>query len=440
MMPRELPGERTLFGIVVFCVFSSKIILSSSDINSAAGVRIDDFLILWSGLFLFRNGYLGKIRISRPIKFYLFFVAVNLFSAIWNGFSGRVPMLTSLLFSVRMLEYLVFYYIGNVMAKNRRSFERPLHWYIVMLAVVVPLQMLGVLPTTGNFAGSLQRAIGNTNGPYELAAVSAFLVCYLGYIYRERMKTACSLGFLLLTASRITLIGVLLSGTLWLFRRTQSKKKLLMAFGGAVVSVALLIAAIPVVSGLSPQDLTIIRRLTSSNPAEMQSKFQLLYSLAPVAVDSDQYKRNTLDPSNSNAHNDSSLNGDVSGAIRMYRWTCLIKSTLDNWDSTWIGMGPSFASTAVDGYYTRTFTESGLIGLTSFLAFALVVLRDKQPGCWAFRQYALVMFVTCMFIDIFVSYKPMLFFWLWHGMNNYWAENPEIVSPGLAAERAELKA
>ncbi len=86
-------------------------------------------------------------------------------------------------------------------------------------------------------------------------------------------------------------------------------------------------------------------------------------------------------------------------------------------DSVVIGLGPSFASTAVDGYYTRVFTETGFAGGLVFLASMLSFWQRRSRRQWAFREFIIIMLVSGCFIDIFTAYKPMILLWLWHGLN-----------------------
>jgi hypothetical protein len=124
---------------------------------------------------------------------------------------------------------------------------------------------------------------------------------------------------------------------------------------------------------------------------------------------------------------------DVSSFIRVFRWTSLVRSTLAHVDSCIIGLGPSFGSAAVDGYYVRVFIETGIVGLILFFRFAKALLGDQNSGLWSFREYVFILLITACFIDIFTSYKAMILLWLWHGMNQY------RVAEGADANRLELR-
>jgi hypothetical protein len=132
--------------------------------------------------------------------------------------------------------------------------------------------------------------------------------------------------------------------------------------------------------------------------------------------------------------------------VRAFRWLTLIKSVLMHFDSILIGMGPSFGSAAVDGYYVRVFIESGLIGLVAFFAFLRSLTKSRSDQSGAFREFVIVLIVTASFIDIFASYKTMLFLWLWNGMNEFDRTNrvrlrltPSFAAGAKTYRKSELK-
>ena len=75
---------------------------------------------------------------------------------------------------------------------------------------------------------------------------------------------------------------------------------------------------------------------------------------------------------------------------------------------TLIGLGPGWGGVAVDGSYVRVFGEGGLLGLVAFLYLCGVLLR-RFVG--SIRYYVIALLVTGLFIDIFVSLKPMMLLW-----------------------------
>lgn len=402
--------DRFLLAVVVFCLFSFKIILLPI---GEAGIRADDLLIFSAFVWLVFSGRFHRVRFSKAFQAYFVFQLVGIISALWNGVLGRVGMVYSLVFVVRQFEYLVFFCFGFCLAGKSQQLSRAFLIYAVVLAVVVPGQMLGIVPVPGDFGSS--RASGNTNGPYELAAVAAFLMCYLGYGQRQKLSGFLAFLFIVLSAARITFIGAIVS----LLRRLllSSRKRLVpkVALLATMCIGALVIVFLPRVIELSsPSDspLLLTSRLATSSYSLIDLK--AVYDAAPVYRTSQDYVDDMFDDALNLATESS---GDVSGMIRAYRWTTLLKTTLSNLDSIIVGVGPSFGTAAVDGYFVRVFVETGFLGLATFAFFLWALFKGNFASQWSFREYVLILTVTACFIDIFVSYKPMLLLWLWHGMN-----------------------
>jgi hypothetical protein len=102
---------------------------------------------------------------------------------------------------------------------------------------------------------------------------------------------------------------------------------------------------------------------------------------------------------------------DASSVIRYTRWQIELKAWGDDPTAIAWGLGPSFGGAATDGYYVRLLVGQGVIG---FILFCILMkrvwrLRDAFPGM---KQYIIALAITGIFIDVFVSYRPMLLLWL----------------------------
>ena len=411
-------ADNYLYAITLWCIFSFKLILVGL---GESGIRTDDILILVAFLILLFRGEFRSSVIprSRPFNLYLVFVLINFLSALWNSIAGRIFVVTSFLYATRLLQYMIFYYLGAVIAKSGRTLKKPLIAYFIFLMILVPLQMLGLAPTFGSFAGATSRAVGNTNGPYELAAVAGFLLCFLFYSYRGWLQAVGTMLLILLSASRATAVAAVLSLIKVFSKRASVPLRSIALFSTAFLAVALsfLIWSFPI--DPSRSDVVLVSRLSSLTSTNIANMIGKVYANAPIYDSATSYQAGAFMDAVDVAEYSEGQSGEVSGAIRAFRWTTLIKSTLAHADSVLIGLGPSFGSAAVDGYFVRVFVETGVIGMVSFLVFAFVLLRDTGRTCWQLREYAIILFLTGSFIDICVSYKPMLFLWLWHGMSQF---------------------
>ena len=394
---------------VVWCIFSFKILFVRV---GEAGLRPDDLLILASFAALLLAGRVRQTPVSIPLRLYLLYVGVEVISAVWNASQGRVELAYSLVFVLRLLEYVAFYFIGHWLARSEFSLTRVATYYLYTLCFVVPLQMLSLLPVPGVFGPG--RASGNTNGPYELAVVCGFLLCYVAYRKRSVLVGIACVTLILLTASRITLIASVLSLLHFALSRTQSLSKAkLITLTSALCFLG---GGLYLLSSVGQVHVGAFDRLENSSSLGIEDA-RSIYDAAPIAENASKYMEGSFQ--DFNGLDTANFDGDMSGLIRFTRWLTLLKTTFAHVDSIIIGLGPSFGSAAVDGYYTRCFVETGALGLLAFLAFLGALLFSTRGTTWYFRDYIVIVMVSAIFIDTFLSYKSMLFLWLWHGVNQY---------------------
>jgi hypothetical protein len=411
---QKLTTANVLLFILFWCVFSFKFQLGGV---AEAGFRPDDLLIAVAFLVLLLKGAFTTTALSRPFKLYSLFAGVSVVSSLINGYAGRVATLYSILFDVRLIEYMLFYFIGYYLYQynRQRSVTRMMVFYLYLMLIIVPLQMVRIVPVVTGF-GYL-RAVGNTNGPYEFAAVASFLLCYLGYRKNSFFKGFTSSILVFASASRVTSVGVVISLYSYLFRRSRKSLQASVFAGAALlITVSGLVLLETNTEFLADSDISLFTRLGSVASSNTVSDFIELYPTAPTYTDSTSYLLGTFEHS-CDFNNCLEGQGDVSAKIRVFRWTALIKSTVSSGEAMVIGLGPSFASAAVDGYYVRVFTETGLIGLAIFFYFLASFWMRAAKEQWPFREFILIMIISGCFIDIFTSYKPMILLWLWHGMN-----------------------
>ena len=385
------------------------------------GVRVDDFAIV--GLFLLVASEIKIKDITHPlIRAYLIFVLYSGCVAVYNGIAGRVDLAISLLFALRLLEYLVFFFVGLVIF--RRGLDKYvwliLRVYVFYLIIIIPLQIIGIIPVISGFSNT--RAIGNTNGPYELAAIAAGLS--LLFLYSRRIALFwISIVICLAAAARITSVCLVLI-ILWNFRFFLLQQG---RFWGdlnkaTLVLIALIIAT-PIaltrlsldfgVSGSGGDVVSLIDRLAEVSPTEFVEQLAENYDSAITYQTAKDYQNSAFEDAIAAARDQGG--GDVSGLIRTYRWGTLLRATFSTPLGAAFGLGPSFGTSAVDGYYVRLICETGLIGLSIFLLWLFKSFRSKILPPWL-KGYLVVMAATAIFIDIFVSFKPMILIWLFFGL------------------------
>jgi hypothetical protein len=212
-------------------------------------------------------------------------------------------------------------------------------------------------------------------------------------------------GILFATKSRITTVAVLLIGGPLILRHLwiQLRRRPLAVFG--VVFFCLPLAGWV----LFGTDL-VLERFQSFVQMD-SSMLRDWVSQVPTVKSQDDYMYLAYEELLGSVDN---VEGDTSALIRFYRWALLLNYVAASVPALLIGVGPSFASVAVDGYYVRVLTETGLIGLSLYIFF-LWSLARRTPARSVTRRLIFVLAITGVFIDIFVSSKAMFILWFWLG-------------------------
>lgn len=395
--------------LVIFCLFSVKINIVGI---GEGGIRLDDLLMVPAfGYLLFRAIVINE-KFPMYFLYYLSFLIFCVFATLLSASFERVHGLYGLFFIVRLAQYSMFFLIGSYLFKNGYSLEPVLKAYVILLAVLIPLQMMSVIPVPGEFGAT--RASGNLNGPYELAAVSAFLFFFF---YSKRMRNMpfaiISAVVLFLTASRITIFAVAVIVFAVFFRNISSLRQRAV-FVGLPALVFLCLFLFNPHDSFTEVDIKgtgFVNRVRSIDLDVFAKSASDFYVNTPVYKKSSDY----LDDAYLNSIDiAASLEDDVdsSGIIRFTRWAALLKSTFSQFDTSIFGMGPSFGSIAIDGYLVRLIVETGIVGVFLFFVFFISAYRWSLRGASWIGHYLLALLITSFFIDIFMSYRPMMLLWL----------------------------
>ncbi|MDB3926105.1 hypothetical protein N9356_03055 [Porticoccaceae bacterium] len=361
-----------------------------------SGVRLDDFISLIAFAWIISRGRLRLSSTDSYVKIYLFFIGTQFVSAIYNYESNSY---IGLLFPIRLLELLVWYYIGINVIKSRTKEEinRVLLFLGLYFSIYSFAEILGFAPKFGLFTVT-NRVATTMTGPFEYAVV----IAVLGFFIKHSIPKAMTLVSLLLTQSRVTLFSTLF---IYLFIWKKKWSSLITFIIGAL----LLIIVSPKLDVLERFDG--FNEFGVGNIAELTSQY---YSMVSPADSSKDYFEST--------HEESSAyklfnQTDTSLEMRLMRWMVILKTTNKTIYSLLIGQGPGFYGIAVDGYYVRVFAETGLIGLSVFVLFLVSLYRTHKKS-----KEIVAMIVTMalsgLLIDIFVSVKVMALFWFLLGVHS----------------------
>ncbi|WP_114193565.1 O-antigen ligase family protein [Edaphovirga cremea] len=408
-----------IFFVFVLTLFGFKLSIlgrtgDDSD-NILSAIRIDDIVIMVFLIsYTLKGGSWGYFFKQKPITIFILYVLFCLFSAIYNSIFGQVAIGSSLLFALRPLEYFLYIALGSELARLGYSLDRTFRVYIIYCLLLIAGQTSGIIGGISNF--SFSRAIANTGGPWELAGVSAFFLCYF---FQERViiYTLLSAAILVLTQSRITLVG---SVFVLSFANVQGmisllKRKLTVLMSLVFIFSIILYALYSNINGTTKNNtnsIDVTARIEAFFSNETFLRLYDIYANTDAAVSRNDYFEKTYGGSITSIIGDVG-EGDASAYIRFTRWIMLIKTTNSDLVSFLIGLGPSYAAKAVDGNYVRFFAETGIVGLILYLLFLINVLMFIKNR--TIRNYILILSITAMFIDIFVTHKAMFLFWLLYG-------------------------
>lgn len=380
------------FGLLLFVTM---ILLPKLTVISVgfSGVRIDDFISLAALIWLLAKGRLKLSLTSSYVKIYLIFIGLQFISAIYNFGSNSY---VGLLFPVRLLELLVWYYVGlnAIQSRSKEQISRVLLFLGLYLSIYSFAEILGLAPKFGLFTNT-NRVATTMTGPFEYAVVIAIL----GFFIKQSVPKSITFISLLLTQARVTIASTLF---IYLF----IWKKRLSAYVGLVLGIILIIFAAP--------NLDVIERFDALDDLEISTLADLTYqyyNMVSPAESSTDYFEKTHKGNSYQLINQT----DASLEIRLMRWMVILKTNFENIPSTFIGKGPGFYGIAIDGYFIRAFAETGLIGLLVFVIFLISLYRHHKKNV---KIIALIvtMVLTGLFIDIFVSVKVMVLFWFLLGV------------------------
>lgn len=393
--------------------------------NLIGEVRLDDLLIvLLFFMFLMmddKQDFLINVLKSTPVIYLTLFVIFSLFSTFYNSLIiDRIDLFQGMLFSIRHFEYLAFIVLGYFLAFYNVKLSSILRTYLVYVFVLVMLQANGIIDPVSGFTAD--RAIGNTGGPWELAAVAAFLMFYF-FDRKDWVFFILSFLILILTESRITTLAVIAVLIVPFIKNWPLKFISISVFTVLLFLIYALTNQISEKSNFSDGDLqlSVLDRVEQVFSNDTLSAIEDLISNAQTVQTQDEYFALTY---GQGLQRTLQKEGDSSALVRFSRWAILIPTTLSNVDSSILGLGPSFAGKAVDGNYTRLLIETGLVGVLLYILFLLSLFFLLREHFLA--NYIAVLSLTALFIDVFTTYKAMMLLWVFIGIVLYKKSNKNI--------------
>lgn len=363
-----------------------------------SAIRISDLLVLIALGFTL-HAQSAKLYISKTITIYYVFLLSQLVSYLINF---ELLKISGLLFIIRLFEYSIWFYVAQCLSISSKhiDFRNFSSRLILLLAIWSFLEWFELVPKFGKFTNVSSRVSVNTSGPFEFAALIAMLIM----VSNQNISRMLGSISLLLTQSRITIFAFLVN-SVWAFRN----------------KIFLYIVALSTITILALFQISDMSDVTSQLSG---SRFSLLFYNDEAFNLASNFFSNAPTISSSQEYFDLTHVGsgvkfgtltDVSLEMRLIRWSIVISTVFSSVSSALFGLGPSFWGVALDGNYIRIVGEQGILGLVIFIVF-LVSTHSEHRRSTIFKSFLIILSITALFVDIFVTDKVMSLFWFVHGI------------------------
>lgn len=218
--------------IFLFILFFPKVpIFSISGLQQ--GLRIEDLLCLFYGL------YLVVSRKIYSIKYFKFIVIVLIYLTVIGLISEINEISQNWIILIRLLEYIIIIKIISTQVNDENFIKNTLIWYIIINTAIAILQYKGVVGAFASFtylppgSGWLERPYGLTGGPWELGLTlifALFTILMVGTSYRIYSLffiNLCVIICLILSATRANIVAYLVGLIFFYKNKFKSIKKVL---------------------------------------------------------------------------------------------------------------------------------------------------------------------------------------------------------------------
>jgi hypothetical protein len=374
--------------------------------GETAGIRLDDLALAAVAAYVFCSWVSeGEFKVDRMVSSCFAVVGTFCLSNALNlGHSN-------ILYSVRILEYLVFLWVGQAFAMQG-GISKLLKSLILVNCGLIILQAAHIIGafTSEGYVAEVGRSSGLANHPAEMGAWLNLMFAALVFGGAVKFWRWSLLVFfcIILTGSRVSLFAQFILTMVFIYR--SSKRK------GVVLLRSAIIAGL-LVSIVSFTPNPVSARSESVLSLDNLSTFKNLYDLLPVDTEFTGF-----------ADEDQPINAttDLSWWMRITKWTVVTKLYLNSSPMTRaIGIGPGALGPALDGGWLRLLVECGLLGFVVF-AMMLSKIASLSTAC---SMMVLALSINMLLIDSHIAYKVMAFLFFFAG---YTLRRNSFASPGTA--------
>lgn len=394
-------------------LFLPKINLIRVDASETAGLRIDDLVLLFTGVLLMWGHAHSNQRLYKVEGSILLITIFGIFSFLMNRILvslGFVYLEAKIFYALRLLEYFLFFYIGALATqffKDRTIVKAFLVWNLLLMTFQ-KLGWVGGMTSAGYQGDVSSRVPGLASFPSEMGLILNLLFCYL--VFDENAKSRflslfkspftqyilhklylyglfCLFSlFIIFTGNRISIVALFIS---FIFR---IKQDLSLRSIGSYISMMILIPIVAVAVWFAiTETIGVYKRSSNLFSFKNLELFTLVWD--KVDMKENPTGNETLE----------SLNYDMSWFLRLHKWLFMVKSYVNNPECYLQGLGPGYAGAALDGGLLRIMTEYGLIGTFLFWKFFTHLYRLNAQTKWMI----IVFMINMIFFDAYLAYKTM---------------------------------
>jgi hypothetical protein len=360
--------------------------------NETAGIRFDDFILLIVTTLLL-CGWIAELDFHiDPIPAMGFAVAAVFCTSNFIN-AGH----SNFLYSLRLIEYLVFYWAGKYFVRGDYDFISFVELLLGVNCGVIFLQYVGLVGgfTADGYESAVERPFGlSANHPAEMGALLNLAFAALVFGRKTTMKFWywCVLtGFcIFLTGSRSALFAHCLLTLVYVYKHSRNRTLFAIrtaAIAGLLVGV---FAVIPNSIGGRSSDLFSTQNFET---------FRDVYDAIPTDTHFTGFV-NSGDPG------EAPEGVDPSWYMRGFKWAQVVKTMFAEPWTVWIlGLGPGSLTPALDGGWLRLVSETGVVGTIAFL----ILMRRVSSLSTACLMAVVALAVNMLMVDSHNAYKVMAF-------------------------------
>jgi hypothetical protein len=384
-----------------------------------AGLRLDDFVIAVVAGALLVLGCGRAIMREKVFVWALGFVAASFASNVMGG---------SMLFSLRMLEYISVFVIGMALAQfgQHDSLAKVLFAYVLINTAIGVLQSAGIVGGIGikGFVHEFDRRVfGLCNGPWELGIVVCLIVSYLtdsGWLsakaWRRLALYGCAGVLLILTAARTPLA---IFTVICLFEITRPFPPGVRMIARIAVPLVAVIGLYVLVWSINTENFAVVRLREFLNPSNLKELITFVQQFKPNPTQM-EIPAGAIEIY-------SQANMDASMAIRFDIFSFLLSNYYFGGPIVWVlGLGHGFGGPSTDMGIVRIFCEIGVIG---FVCFHMMLLRSAMMS-YGIRLMVMCVVLNQLTLDVYVGYKTMFVFFIIVGFESVWGRRRLSASEG----------